>query len=428
MATDKKIKSCTVRRNAKEARERQAGLNVEMAKTNGQKPITASTADTTDLPGVPKAAPAPVRVKVAAKPVPAAKKTVLKKKTPSEQTGRFTGPSSTAPMQRSNLDMPNSSTQPSQQATDATELRKLLDADPLPKGDEAAPVQDDLFTVMNGDHNWPVKDDLSSMEHPIFSLSKKPSTEIRSYSRAGNTLKVIPSGVGAPTIFDKDLMIYLVSQITKAANDGRHVSRRIHINVTHFLKGTRRSTGGESYARVVDMCRRLRGTTIETNIRTTEEERTKGFGLIENYEIKTQTKNGKGALELEVTISEWLYRAAIEYKVLTLNPGYFSLSQALERRLYELARKHCGDQPWWIIGLDHLQTKTGSEQSPRRFRQEIKTIVEANGLPDYRLGLDESVKPAQLVVMTANNAKLVFAANAKNKLGWIAQFLQTKLH
>lgn len=137
-------------------------------------------------------------------------------------------------------------------------------------------------------------------------------------------------------------MIYLVSQTARAANDGEPVSRRIRLSVTHFLTRTRRSTGGDSYARVVDMCRRLRGTTIETNIRTTEEERTKGFGLIEDYEVTAKTKNGKGALEMEVTLSEWLYRAAVEYKVLTLNPGYFSLSQALERRLYELARKHCG--------------------------------------------------------------------------------------
>lgn len=308
------------------------------------------------------------------------------------------------------------------------ELQEMLNAAPLPSDESDGSVQDDLFMVMNVTHDWPVKDDMSSMEHPLFSLSKNASKEIRSYTRGANTLKIIPSAVGAPTIFDKDLLIYIISQITEATNKNIKVSRRVHINVTHFLKGTRRSTGGASYARVVDMCRRLRGTTIETNIRTTEEERTKGFGLIENYDVKTATKNGKGALELEVTLSDWMFRAALEYKVLTLNPNYFSLSQALERRLYELSRKHCGDQPWWEIGIDILQAKMGSEQDPRRFRQELKTIVTANNLPDYRLGLDESTKPAKLVVMTSDNHKLVTAAHAKNRLSWIAQFLQQKLH
>ena len=413
-----KIKSSTARRIAREAKERQAGVAAVLAKGKAQTAAVGDSEAFPELPGMPKAEAA------AAAPKTPKKSGGPKKKTPGEQTGRFAGPSSTAPMERSNLDMAHSSTATPKTAT---ELKRMLDAAPLAGDELEAPVQDDLFMVMNVTHDWPVKDDMSSMEHPLFSLSKNASTEIRSYTRGANALRIIPSAVGAPTIFDKDLLIYLISQITEATNKNLKVSRRIHINVTHFLKGTRRSTGGASYARVVDMCRRLRGTTIETNIRTTEEERTKGFGLIENYEVKAATKNGKGALELEVTLSDWLYRAALEYKVLTLNPNYFSLSQALERRLYELARKHCGDQPWWEVGLDILQAKTGSEQEPRRFRQEIKTIVGANNLPDYRLGLDESSKPAKLVVMTADNNKLVAAANAKGKLSWIAQFLQKKL-
>ena len=419
MAMDKRIKSCTVRRIAKEAREQQTMVGFELA----QKAAMVAESVTACLPGIPEAAPAQKRLKPALK----TNKVESQKKTPGEQTGRFAGPSSTV-QERSHLDKAKSSIETLKKEKDLVEQLRILEDQPLILTDNSESAQADLFTVMSVACDWSVKDDISSMEHPIFSLSKKPSTAIRSYSRGGNTVKVIPSGVGAPTIFDKDLMIYLVSQITKARNDGLPVSRRIRINVTNFLKGTRRSTGGESYTRVVDMCRRLRGTTIETNIRTTEEEYSKGFGLIEDYQIKVHTKNKKGALELEVTLSNWLYRAALEYKVLTLNPGYFSLSQALERRLYELARKHCGDQPWWLIGLDHLQEKTGSEQSARRFRQEIKAIVEANGLPDYRLGLDESVKPAKLVVMTDNNAKLISAANSKGKLSWITQFLQKKLN
>ena len=415
-----KIKSSTARRIAREAKERQAGVGAILAKGTAQKAPAGRSETFPELPGMPT-----VETPAAATTKPAKRTGGAQKKTPGEQTGRFTGPSSTAPRERSNLDMLNSSTATPQTAT---ELKRMLDAAPLAGDELAEPMQDDLFMVMNVTHDWPVKDDISSMEHPLFSLSKNASTEIRSYTRGANALRIIPSGAGAPTIFDKDLLIYLISQITEATNKNIKVSRRIHINVTHFLKGTRRSTGGASYERVVDMCRRLRGTTIETNIRTTEEERTKGFGLIEDYEVKSATKNGKGALELEVTLSKWLYRAALEYKVLTLNPNYFSLSQALERRLYELARKHCGDQPWWEIGVDILQAKAGSEQSPRRFRQEIKAIVTANNLPDYRLGLDESCKPAKLVVMTADNNKLVAAANAKGKLSWIAQFLQKKLH
>lgn len=355
-------------------------------------------------------------------------------------------------------------------------------------------IQPDLFAV-DTVSDWPVKDDVSSMEYPIFSLSKNHDTRIRHYSRGGKVVRVIPSAYGAATVFDKDILIYCISQIVKAlekvvkelesgdielprltANQfdaiarninmsshmrelahgvlvagrpldevaaqfetTRHrvcvavahaigrVSRRVRIDVHPFLVGTRRSTGGAAYERVVDMSRRLKGTTIETNVKTTEEEGTEGFGLIEDYRVTTWTKNEKGALQLEMTISEWLYRAATEFDILTLHPDYFSLGQALERRLYELARKHCGDKAWWEINLPLLQEKTGSAQTARRFKQDLKDIVARDTLPDYRIGLDESVRPNKVVFITRDNAKLLLEANRQGRLSWISQFLQQKL-
>jgi plasmid replication initiation protein len=271
--------------------------------------------------------------------------------------------------------------------------------------------------------NWPVKDDLTSMEFPLFTLSKNPSMELRSYRRGNNSLKVIPSNIGAPTIFDKDLLIFIISQIARAINEGKPASRRVQFDVYPFLVATRRSTGGAAYERVIDMLRRLRGSTIETNVKTTEEECIHGFGFIEGYRVVQRTRNDKGALQLEVTVSEWLYRAALDFDVLTISPDYFSLA-ALERRVYELARKHCGDQPWWTVSLPLLQDKTGSTNSARRFHFDVKNLVEANSLPEYRLGLDDSVKPSQLVVLTRDNNRLMAHATKANKVDWVAQFLR----
>ena len=289
-------------------------------------------------------------------------------------------------------------------------------------------TQPDLFVAaMTGD--WPVKDDISSMEYPIFALAKQRSTAIRTCSRGGRTIKVVPSAYGAATVFDKDILIYCISQIVAAVNNGRadSVSRRVHIDVHQFLVGTRRSTGGAAYARVVDMCRRLKGTTIETNVRTTAEERTQGFGLIEDYDIVQHTKNGSGALELEMTISNWMYRAALDFDILTLNPAYFDLGQAMERRLYEIVRKHCGDKAWWVCGLPILHEKTGSASIPKKFKQEIKSIIQDDQLPDYRVILDETVTPNQVVFMTRDNKKLMAEANKEGKVDWVAYYLQSKL-
>lgn len=290
-----------------------------------------------------------------------------------------------------------------------------------------APAQTELFMVLDTVHDWPVKDDMSSMEFPLFSLSKNKDTRIRTYSRGGKTVKVIPSALGAATVFDKDILLYCISLLVKAHDAGATVSRRLRISVHPFLVGTRRSTGGAAYERVLDMCRRLKGTTIETNIKSTDEERTKGFGLIEDYDVTQYTKNGKGALELELTISDWLYRAAIGSDILTLSRDYFALGQALERRIYELGRKHCGQQPWFCIGLPLLQDKAGSSQSAGHFRQELREIIKQNRLPDYRLALDESTKPNQLVYLTRDYKRLVFEANRVGKLPWLSVLLQKTL-
>lgn len=292
---------------------------------------------------------------------------------------------------------------------------------------DADPVQADLFVALEAFHDWPVKDDVSTMEYPIFSLAKNHDTRVRTYSRKGKTVRVIPSALGAATVFDKDILIYCISQIVKAKDSGLNVSRRVKVDVHPFLIGTRRSTGGSAYEGVMDMCRRLKGTTIETNVKTNEQEQLEGFGLIEDYKVTQYTKNGKGALELEMTISDWLYRAAIAGGILTLHPNYFSLSQALERRLYELGRKHCGQQPWFSIGLPLLQEKSGSSQEARYFKKEIKALLKLDRLPDYRLALDETTKPNQLVYLARDYSKVLAEATRLNKIDWLSSLLQKSL-
>jgi hypothetical protein len=84
--------------------------------------------------------------------------------------------------------------------------------------------------------------------------------------------------------------------------------------------------------------------------------------------------------------------------VLTINPSYFKLSMGLERRLYELARKHCGYQERWIITLPRLIEKCGSVLEPRFFKPQLKKVIEADDLPDYHIimNFDPADKEAAL--------------------------------
>ena len=56
-----------------------------------------------------------------------------------------------------------------------------------------------------------LKDVIAQMEHPFYSLSKKPETSVRRYEHKGNWVEVTPSIKGLATIYDKDILIYCIS-------------------------------------------------------------------------------------------------------------------------------------------------------------------------------------------------------------------------
>ena len=228
------------------------------------------------------------------------------------------------------------------------------------------------------------KHDLASMEHPIFSLSTRPDRRILSYVHNDVEVTVTPSVKGRATIFDADILIFCISQLMAALNAGRAVSRVLTLTAHDLLLATRRETSGDSYRRLRDAFERLAGTRITTNIVTGAREITKGFGLIESWEIVRKTRAGR-MVSVSVTLSDWLYQAVLSKSVLTLSRDYFSLRKPLERRIYELARKHCGRQREWRVSVETLLKKSGSASPRRVFRAMVREIIKADSLPDYVL-------------------------------------------
>ncbi|MBV8360238.1 MAG: replication initiator protein A [Deltaproteobacteria bacterium] len=233
--------------------------------------------------------------------------------------------------------------------------------------------------------DWALKDDRASMEHPFFSLSKTPDRRVRYYERNGVQITVKPGADGMATIWDKDVLIFCVSQLIEAINQGRPVSRTVRLKAYDLLVTTNRHAGGKNYARLAGAFRRLAGTRIETNIATNGRRVREGFGLLDNWKIIERSPDNSQMVAVELTLNEWLYNATLGREILTLNRDYFRLDGGLERRLYELARKHCGQQAQWTISLSVLHTKSGSGAPLKKFRQHIKSIVSKNALPDYML-------------------------------------------
>jgi plasmid replication initiation protein len=135
---------------------------------------------------------------------------------------------------------------------------------------------------------------------------------------------------------------------------------------------------------------RLSGTRIQTNIKTNNQEITEEFGLIDKWKIVKDDAKGK-TLAVEVVLSEWFFNSIMGNSVLSIDRDYFRLRKPIERRLYELARKHCGNQLSWRIKLDTLQDKLGVLSPLRKLRFTIKEIALSNHLPDYNIVFEDDV-------------------------------------
>lgn len=226
------------------------------------------------------------------------------------------------------------------------------------------------------------KGDMSSMEHPVFSLSTKPDMRPRRYERGENWIAITPSAHGLATVHDRDVLIYCISQAMAALNEGRKVSRTMRFKAYDLLVATNRPTSGRGYELLKDAMRRLQGTQIETNIRQGGKEYFNIFGLIDAVHIVRETRDGR-MLDVEITLSDWIFDAIENNNVLTIDRTYFFLRKPLERRLYELARKHCGKQREWRVGIEALRDKCGSGSTVKEFRRLLGKIFDDDATHDH---------------------------------------------
>lgn len=233
------------------------------------------------------------------------------------------------------------------------------------------------------------RSDMASMGHPIFSLATHPDMRTLRYENDQTIIEIHPSSKGLATIFDKDILIYAISKLMDRQNRGAPIGQVVRITTHDLLVATNRQTGGITYERLESALDRLAGTRIKTNITTGSEVTRQNFGIIEWYEYN---RKGSGFAErlkyLDIKLSDWLYRTVTSAEVLPISRDYFRLRRPIDRRLYEMARKHCGRQPSWRIGAELLQKKCGSKQEGKHFAAHLRELARSDHLPDYRMTLE----------------------------------------
>jgi len=228
------------------------------------------------------------------------------------------------------------------------------------------------------------KGDTQSMEFPLFSISSKVDTDSYVYhnKKTGASIEIIPNEKGRATIHDKDLLLYCFGQIAEAKNRGQAIGQKIHVTLYDYLKSTNKNTDGKSYKAVLESLKRLAGTTVYTTTRRGDSKRDKGFSFVSDYDLITDEKTGRMKY-VELILPSILFDAVSNNQILTYSTQYFSLRSPYDRRLYELCRKHCGNQTQWEIGLENLYNKFGVKSPIREFRRKIKEIEKKQSIPDY---------------------------------------------
>ena len=248
-----------------------------------------------------------------------------------------------------------------------------------------------------------VKDDMASMEHPVFSLATKPDSRKLTYSsRKGDRLVVSPSINGLATIFDKDILIYCISKLVHQKNEfdekgiGEPITPYVEFSAHECMVACNWRTNDGGYRRFKEALFRLRGTTLTTDIETGGVKAHKVFGLIDEGAI-VRMKDGEetpfddeGRMSrVRIKLSDWMFRSIEHMQVLTVDPKYFRLRRPLERRLYEIARKHVGNKNKpWKMGLELLRDKVGSSGPLKRFRFNLREIIRDGNIPEYGFHLD----------------------------------------
>lgn len=256
--------------------------------------------------------------------------------------------------------------------------------------------QYDLFVPTRFEPSY--RDLMDVMAYGFLSLSKRRIKPITYFYRSVSVQVTANATYGMATIWDWDVIIGLVSLINESQNDGLRVSPKIGFRPYNLLKCIGKAAGGQNYRELAAAIRRLRYTSITTNIRLNDqhgEERPLSF--VEDYKIPrcyadTSVRGmwrgtPDASQEWEVTISPWVFNVVISQKgILTIDAEYFRLKGGLERFLYRYARKAVPARTGrWKIHMELLHKASGSCGNLYDFEKKIRNISANDTLPGYRL-------------------------------------------
>jgi len=214
------------------------------------------------------------------------------------------------------------------------------------------------------------------MERNWASLSKQARhTEIKHVIGDNHVTITGQAGYGIATIWDHDILLFLISQMTAAQNQGAEITTRQLFTGYDFNTFVRKhKLGGSDYEKLWDSLNRLHFTHVQTSIRR-HGKRDWAFNWLSDVRQEID-ENGKHR-GYTVSVAEWLVDAVRSKSlVLTLDEGYFGLKGGLERWIYLWCRKAAGHQKsGWIESFESLWYKSASQENKKQFTRRLRNII-----------------------------------------------------
>lgn len=226
---------------------------------------------------------------------------------------------------------------------------------------------------------------LDMLEHPMFSLQSR-GRDMNTFRYESNdgmtTLEIRPSAKGRATMRDSDFIRFMMAKLVAMKDEGLLESDNVYIDVetSDFLDWACRGDGGRSYEAVRDMLDRLAGTflTIENQRVADNKADIVNTSFIDNeWKATRETKNNL-LLAFQVKPKPWLVRQIRESnRYLTISRLFFRIKLDLDRKFYDMARKHVTGT--FKISWELWHNKSGSYQKFPQFRSRIRKRMKEGG-------------------------------------------------
>jgi len=244
--------------------------------------------------------------------------------------------------------------------------------------------QRDMFISMVAD--TAPKELQSFMSHNWFSLSKQRRIEPIEHKFGDSWIKITGDPkYGIATIFDNDLILFVITQWLKTLNDGGTIDHKFSFTGYEFFTFLGKDRfGGTGYKDLWRAMERLHHTFVETNIRMDNTTRHHSFTWLSSIK---QLKDGNTHRGYTITLPDWIYDSVQNKKlILTLDDEYFNIRSGIERWLYLFARKSAGWQlSGWAESLNLLYKKSGSKGTFSEFKRNINKLVKRGNFLGYTI-------------------------------------------